>query len=41
MVALALRLVTTGGDGVFFALALLLPLPRRPCAATMLPLQSK
>ena len=28
VVALALRLVTTAGDGVFCALALLLPLPR-------------
>ena len=31
LVALALRLVTTAGDGVFCALALVLPLPQ--CAA--------
>ena len=33
VVALALRLVTTAGDGVFCALALLLPLPQRRCGA--------
>lgn len=33
VVALALRLVTTAGDGVFCALAVLLPLPQRSCAA--------
>ncbi len=31
-VALTLRLVTTAGDGIFFALALALPLPRHPSA---------
>jgi hypothetical protein len=30
VVALAFRLVTTAGDGVFCALALALPLPSRP-----------
>jgi hypothetical protein len=30
VVALALRLVTTAGDGIFFGLALALPLPARP-----------
>jgi hypothetical protein len=39
LVALALRLVTTAGDGVFCALALLLPLPR-PCT-TLAPGLSK
>jgi len=34
VVALVLRLVTTAGDGVFCALALLLPLPRSCTAAT-------
>jgi hypothetical protein len=33
LAALALRVVTTAGDGVFCALALLLPLPRRSRAA--------
>ena len=41
VVALALRLVTTAGDGVFCALALLLPLPQRSCAATRTVEQSK
>ncbi len=35
-VALALRLVTTAGDGVFFGLALALPLPSRPDRAAAL-----
>jgi hypothetical protein len=41
VVALALRLVTTAGDGVFCALALLLPLPQRSCTGATAVDQSK
>jgi len=41
LVALALRVVTTAGDGVFCGLALLLPLPQRSCAAGPVVDQSK